>query len=35
MTKGQALIKLFDLEPQAKIRAREKELKSIEAKAQV
>ncbi len=32
--KGQVLIKLFDLEPQAKVRAREKELKSIEAKAQ-
>jgi RND family efflux transporter MFP subunit len=31
--KGQVLIKLFDLEPQAKIRAREKELKSIEARA--
>jgi RND family efflux transporter MFP subunit len=34
VTKGQALIKLFDLEPQAKLRAREKELRSIEAKAQ-
>jgi membrane fusion protein, multidrug efflux system len=34
VTKGQVLIKLFDLEPQAKIRAREKELKSIEARAQ-
>ncbi len=34
VTKGQALIKLFDLEPQAKLRAREQELKSIEAKAQ-
>ena len=34
VTKGQVLIKLYDLEPQAKIRAREKELKSIEAKAQ-
>jgi RND family efflux transporter MFP subunit len=33
VTKGQVLIKLFDLEPQAKIRAREKELKSIEARA--
>ncbi|HZW32016.1 MAG TPA: efflux RND transporter periplasmic adaptor subunit [Isosphaeraceae bacterium] len=32
--KGQVLIKLFDLEPQAKIRAREKELRSIQAKAQ-
>jgi HlyD family secretion protein len=32
--KGQALIKLYDLEPQAKVRAREKELRSIEAKAQ-
>ena len=31
--KGQVLIKLFDLEPQAKIRAREKELRSIEARA--
>lgn len=31
--KGQALIKLFDLEPQAKVRARENELKSIEEKA--
>ena len=35
VTKGQVLIKLFDLEPQAKIRAREKELRSIEARAQV
>ena len=34
VTKGQVLIKLYDLEPQAKVRAREKELKSIEAKAQ-
>ena len=34
VTKGQALIKLFDLEPQAKIRVREKELRSIEARAQ-
>ena len=33
VTKGQVLIKLYDLEPQAKIRAREKELRSIEAKA--
>jgi len=33
VTKGQVLIKLFDLEPQAKLRAREKELSSIEAKA--
>ncbi len=32
--KGQVLIKLFDLEPQAKIRAREKELRSIEARAE-
>ncbi len=32
--KGQVLIKLYDLEPKAKVRAREKELKSIEAKAQ-
>jgi len=34
VTKGQVLIKLFDLEAQAKLRAREKELRSIEAKAQ-
>ncbi len=33
VTKGQVLIKLYDLEAQAKVRAREKELKSIEAKA--
>jgi RND family efflux transporter MFP subunit len=33
VTKGQVLIKLYDLEPQAKVRAREKDLKSIEAKA--
>jgi RND family efflux transporter MFP subunit len=33
VTKGQALIKLYDLEPQAKVRARENELKSTEAKA--
>jgi multidrug efflux pump subunit AcrA (membrane-fusion protein) len=33
VTKGQALIKLYDLEPQANVRAREKELRSIEAKA--
>jgi membrane fusion protein, multidrug efflux system len=33
VTKGQVLIKLFDLEAQAKIRAREKELRSIEARA--
>jgi RND family efflux transporter MFP subunit len=33
VTKGQTLIKLFDLEPQAKLRAREKELRSIDAKA--
>ncbi len=32
--KGQALIRLFDLEPQAKLRAREKDLRSIEARAQ-
>ena len=32
--KGQALVKLYDLEPQAKVRAREKDLRSIEAKAQ-
>jgi cobalt-zinc-cadmium efflux system membrane fusion protein len=34
VTKGQVLIKLFDLEPQSKVRAREQELRSIEAKAQ-
>ena len=34
VTKGQVLIKLFDLEPQAKLRVREKELRSIEARAQ-
>jgi RND family efflux transporter MFP subunit len=34
VTKGQVLVRLFDLEPQAKIRAREEELKGIEAKAQ-
>jgi multidrug resistance efflux pump len=34
VTKGQVLIKLFDLEPQAKILAREKELRSIEARAE-
>jgi RND family efflux transporter MFP subunit len=33
VTKGQVLIKLFDLEAQAKLRAREKELVSIQAKA--
>jgi RND family efflux transporter MFP subunit len=33
VTRGQVLIKLYDLEPQAKVRAREKDLKSIEAKA--
>jgi RND family efflux transporter MFP subunit len=33
VTKGQVLIKLYDLEPQAKVRAREKELRSIEAKS--
>jgi RND family efflux transporter MFP subunit len=32
--KGQELIKLFDLEPQARVRAREQELRSIQAKAQ-
>jgi multidrug efflux pump subunit AcrA (membrane-fusion protein) len=32
--KGQVLVKLFDLEPQSKVRTREKELRSIEAKAQ-
>jgi RND family efflux transporter MFP subunit len=31
--KGQVLIKLFDLEAQAKLRAREKDLRSIEARA--
>jgi RND family efflux transporter MFP subunit len=34
VTKGQVLIKLYDLEPQAKVRAREKELRSIEAKSE-
>jgi multidrug resistance efflux pump len=34
VTKGQVLIKLFDLEPQARIRARERDLKSLEARAQ-
>jgi RND family efflux transporter MFP subunit len=34
VTKGQVLIKLFDLEAQAKIRARERDLRSIEARAQ-
>jgi HlyD family secretion protein len=34
VTKGQVLIKLYDLEPQAKVRAREQELRSAEAKAQ-
>jgi RND family efflux transporter MFP subunit len=34
VTKGQALVKLYDLEPRAKVRAREKDLRSIEAKAQ-
>jgi RND family efflux transporter MFP subunit len=34
VTKGQALIKLYDLEVQAKVRARESELRSAEAKAQ-
>lgn len=33
VTKGQPLVKLYDLEPQAKLRAREQELKSIQAKA--
>jgi len=33
VTKGRALIKLYDLEPQAKVQAREKELLSIEAKS--
>jgi RND family efflux transporter MFP subunit len=33
VTKGQVLIKLFDLEPQAKLQAREKDLRSIEARA--
>jgi multidrug efflux pump subunit AcrA (membrane-fusion protein) len=31
--KGQALVKLYDLEPQAKVRAREQDLKSSQAKA--
>jgi RND family efflux transporter MFP subunit len=31
--KGQAMVKLYDLEAQAKVRAREKELKSIQARA--
>jgi multidrug efflux pump subunit AcrA (membrane-fusion protein) len=31
--KGQVLVKLFDLEPQAKLMAREKDLNSIEARA--
>ena len=34
VTKGQVLIKLFDLEAQAKMRARQKDLQSIEARAQ-
>jgi RND family efflux transporter MFP subunit len=34
VTKGQVLIKLYDLEPQAKVRARENDLRSIQAKAQ-
>jgi RND family efflux transporter MFP subunit len=34
VTKGQVLIKLFDLEPQARIQARERDLRSIEARAQ-
>jgi RND family efflux transporter MFP subunit len=34
VTKGQALVKLFDLEPQAKVQARERDLRSIEARAQ-
>ncbi len=33
VTKDQALIRLYDLEPQAKVRAREMELRSTEAKA--
>jgi RND family efflux transporter MFP subunit len=33
VTKGQALIKLYDLEPQAKVRTREQDLKSMRAKA--
>jgi RND family efflux transporter MFP subunit len=33
VTKGQVLIKLYDLEPQAKVRARQQQLQSIEAKA--
>jgi multidrug efflux pump subunit AcrA (membrane-fusion protein) len=34
VTRGQVLVKLFDLEPQAKVRARENELRSAEARAQ-
>ena len=34
VTKGQELIKLFDQEPQARLRAREQELRSIQPKAQ-
>jgi membrane fusion protein (multidrug efflux system) len=33
VTKGQPLVKLYDLEPKAKLRAREQELKNIQAKA--
>jgi len=33
VTKGQVLIKLYDLEAQAKVRAREKDLRSIEARS--
>ncbi len=35
VTKGQVLVKLFDLEPQAKIRAREKELEKHRGEGQV
>ena len=35
VTKGQTLIKLYDAEPQAKVRARENEFKSIEARARL
>ncbi len=35
VTRGQPLIKLYDLEPQAKVRARENDFKSIESKAKL
>jgi RND family efflux transporter MFP subunit len=34
VSKGQPLIKLYDLEPRAKVRARENDLRSVEARAQ-